>query len=91
MAGAVVSADARLGDICIINSNAVVSHDCVLGRNVHMAPGAVLAGRVVVGESSTVGMAATVYLGLRIGSNVVVQNGCHIFRDLADGEVAKAK
>lgn len=90
MAGAVVSSDAKLGDICIVNSNAVVSHDCVLGTNVHIAPGAVLGGYVVVGSSSIVGMAATIYQGLRIGSNVVVQNGCHIFRDLADGSVIKS-
>ncbi|WP_309678419.1 sugar O-acyltransferase, partial [Polaromonas sp.] len=40
MAGAVVQPDCSIGENTIINTHASVDHDCVIGANVHMAPGA---------------------------------------------------
>ncbi|MBN2563464.1 MAG: NeuD/PglB/VioB family sugar acetyltransferase [Phycisphaerae bacterium] len=82
---AAVGSHARIADNCIINTGAIVSHDCEIENHVHVAPGAVLGGGVQVGEGALIGMGATVFLGVRIGRNVVIANGAHVFSDVPDG------
>ena len=88
MAGAVINADAVVGAACIVNSNAVVEHDCILADGVHISPGAGLAGGVLVGESSWVGIGASVIQLKRIGKNVMVGAGAAVVNDLPDGVTA---
>ena len=63
MAGATVQARASIGQHCIVNTNASVDHDCVLGDFVHIAPGAHLCGSVRVGEGTLVGTGVAVAQG----------------------------
>lgn len=91
MGGGLIGSLARIGDACIINSNAVVSHDCEIGTNVHIAPGALLAGGVKVGEDSVVGMGATIYMRVRIGSGAIVYNGANVFADVPDGATIRGE
>lgn len=88
MAGAVINADAVVGEACIINSNAVVEHDCVLKDAVHISPGACLAGGVLVGETSWVGLGASVIQLKRIGKNVMVGAGSAVVTDIPDNVTA---
>jgi UDP-3-O-[3-hydroxymyristoyl] glucosamine N-acyltransferase len=44
----------RLAEGVIINTRASVDHECILGNGVHIAPGAVLAGRVTVGDNTMI-------------------------------------
>jgi acetyltransferase-like isoleucine patch superfamily enzyme len=67
-----------------------VSHDCTIGANSHIAPGAVLAGEVVVGEGALVGMGVTASVGLRIGDRCVIGNGSVVTADVPDGTVVSA-
>ncbi|MBX9624263.1 MAG: hypothetical protein K2X82_10690, partial [Gemmataceae bacterium] len=60
MPAAVVGPAARLGADVIVNSGAVVEHDCDLGDHAHVAPGAVLGGGVRVGPGAHVGLGARV-------------------------------
>ena len=46
MAGAVVQSGCRIGAGTIVNTRASVDHDCLVGRFVHIAPGATLSGGV---------------------------------------------
>ncbi|GEM_PF-5992704 len=62
----------------MVNTNAVVSHDCVVGAYTHIAPGALLAGHVHVGEQTLVG------IGVRIGSGVRVGNGVLLLANVPD-------
>ena len=70
-----------IGDNCIINSGAIVSHDSVLANHVHIAPGAILGGSVKVGEKSLIGMGSTVYFGISIEESCIVTNGVNVFKD----------
>lgn len=74
LVGAVVGADAVLGDGVVVNSNAVVSHDCILGAHTHIAPGALLAGRVHVGKGCLIGMGVPIHQGTKIGDGATVTN-----------------
>jgi sugar O-acyltransferase (sialic acid O-acetyltransferase NeuD family) len=89
-ANAYIGSEAVLAPRCMINTNAVVSHDCAIGAYSHIAPGALLAGHVQVGERSLVGMGVTTAIGVRIGSGVRIGNGAIILADVPDGMVVQA-
>ena len=69
MAGAVVNADARVGEHCIINTGASLDHDCWTGHFVNLMPHAAVGGGVEIGEFSVFGIRASVKHGVKIGSN----------------------
>jgi len=89
-ANAYVGSEARLEPRCMVNTNAVVSHDCVVGAYTHIAPGALLAGHVHVGERTLVGMGVTTAIGVRIGSGVRVGNGAILLADVPDRTIIQA-
>jgi len=59
----------------IINTAAVVEHDCSVGIHCHIAPNATLCGSVKVGGLTHIGAGSVVLQGLTIGSNCVVGAG----------------
>lgn len=75
---------ASLGDLCIINTGAIIEHECSIGNAVHVAPGAVLAGNVSVGDLSFIGANAVIKQGVQIGKNVVVGAGAVVLNDIED-------
>ncbi|MDG1278244.1 MAG: acetyltransferase [Algoriphagus sp.] len=77
---------ARIGDLCIINTSAVIEHECSIGNAVHIAPGAVLAGNVSVGDLSFIGANSVIKQGIRIGRNVVVGAGSVVIKNIGDNE-----
>jgi len=81
---AVVHTLADLDDHAIINTAAVVEHECHVGEGAHIAPGAVLGGNVRVGPHALVGLGARVLPGVSIGARCVVGAGCVVLRDLPD-------
>jgi len=76
-----------MGDACIVNSGAIVEHECRLGHGVHVAPGAVLTGCVTVEDHAFVGAGAVVLPRLRIGRGAVVGAGAVVIEDVASGTV----
>jgi sugar O-acyltransferase (sialic acid O-acetyltransferase NeuD family) len=89
-ANAYVGAEARLQPRCMVNTNAVVSHDCEIGEYSHIAPGALLAGHVHVGARSLVGMGVTTAIGVRIGDGARIGNGAIILADVPDRTIIQA-
>ncbi len=73
-----------------MNVGALVCHDAVVEDHVHLTPGAILAGTTSVGEGSTIGMAATVLDGTRVGRRCLVPNNTRVIKDLPDDAVAPA-
>ena len=89
-ANAYIGSEAHLCSRCMVNTNAVVSHDCVIGRYTHIAPGALLAGEVQVGARTLVGMGVTTAIGVKIGDNVRIGNGAIILVDVPDKTIIQA-
>jgi sugar O-acyltransferase (sialic acid O-acetyltransferase NeuD family) len=83
-ANAYVGSEACLDPRCMVNTNAVVSHDCFIGSYSHIAPGALLAGHVHVGKRTLVGMGVTTAIGVRIGDGVRIGNGAILLADVPD-------
>jgi sugar O-acyltransferase (sialic acid O-acetyltransferase NeuD family) len=82
MPGVVVHKFTRVGAGVVLNTNATVDHECVLGEGVHLMGGASVAGRVTVGDHATVGTNATVLPGLWIGEGAFVGAGAVVTRDV---------
>ena len=87
--GAVVHTGARIGRAGIINSGAIVEHDCLLDAGVHVAPGAVLCGAVRVGEGTLIGASAVVLPGCVIGAWATVGAGAVVTGDVPDRAVVR--
>ncbi len=81
---AVIGPCAKIGVHCIVNTAAVVEHDCRLADFVHVAPAAALAGGVSVGKGTHVGIGAAVRQGVSICENCIVGAGAVVTRDLAE-------
>jgi len=89
-ANAYVGSEAILHVKCMVNTNAVVSHDCEIGAYTHIAPGALLAGHVHVGERTLIGMGVTTAIGVKIGSGVRIGNGAIVLADVPDKTIIQA-
>ncbi len=87
LAQAAVCVEARLGECCIVNTGASVDHECVLGKGVHIAPGATLAGCVTVDDFTLIAVGSVVLPRIRIGRNVIVGAGSVVTRDIPDNKV----
>lgn len=87
MAGAIIQADVVIGANSIINTRAGIDHDCRLGEDVHVAPGATLCGGVQVEKGAFIGSGATVIQGLTVGTEAVVGAGATLTRNLEARQV----
>jgi len=87
MPGAIVNSLSKIGKGVICNTSSVVEHECIIADFVHIAPGAVLAGNVSVGENSFIGANAVVKEGVKIGANAIIGAGSVILKDVADGVI----
>ena len=87
MAGACISTRVRIGDQTIVNHMANVDHECILGKGVHIAPGATLAGCVTVRDHVMIGAGATVLPNLTIEEDVIVGAGAVVTKDVDAGSI----
>jgi len=88
MAGAVVNAQSQIADLAIINTGALVDHDCRIGQAAHVAPQSALAGCVSIGNQSFLGIGCRVIPGVTIGSNTTIGAGGVVISDVADDVIA---
>lgn len=85
MAGAVLNAEARVGDLTIVNTGTTIDHDCHIGQAVHLAPQCALAGNVRIGDRSFLGVGCKVLPEIGIGQDVTLGAGAVVVRDIPDG------
>ncbi len=72
---ACVNSDAKIGRNAIINTCAVIDHDCCIGDYVHVAVGAVVCGGCYIENDTFIGANATIIQGVRIGHNSIIGAG----------------
>tara|TARA_R110001606_G_scaffold195473_2_gene343129 strand:+ start:12052 stop:12678 length:627 start_codon:yes stop_codon:yes gene_type:complete len=87
-AGAIINAFAKVGVGCIINTSAVVEHDCTIGDFTHICPNVALAGGVVVGSKSWVGIGSQVKQLVSIGDNCLIGAGSTVVKNIPDNVTA---
>jgi UDP-perosamine 4-acetyltransferase len=85
MARVVVSAEARVDDLAILNTGAVVEHDNCIGAAAHIAPLAALAGNVRVGARALIGVGSAIRPGISVGEDAVVGAGSAVVANVPAG------
>lgn len=85
--GSVVNAAARIGDAVIVNTNASVDHDCIIGDGSHIAPGVAMGGNVSIGQHVLVGIGARIIPGISIGDGATIGAGTVVVRDVPAGTI----
>ena len=83
MTGSIINR-AVLGENVIVNSGAIVEHDCYVGTNSFIGPGAVIGGFTSIGENCFIGLGARIGNGLKIGDNVTVAMGATVSENLLE-------
>lgn len=83
-----VTTRASIGQHCILNVKASVSHDCVIGNWCNINPGATLCGDVRLGEGCYIGARATVIEKVKIGAWTIIGAGAVVTQDLPEGVTA---
>ena len=81
-AGVVLNAASSVGVGAIINTNATVDHDCVIGDFAHIAPGAVIAGNSTIGHRTLIGVGARILPGVTVGDDSIVGAGAVVLSDI---------
>lgn len=72
----------EVGSNVILNTSCVIDHECIIEDNVHIAPGAVLAGNVKVGKSAFIGANCVVKEGVIIGERSIIGAGSVIIANV---------
>ena len=90
LAGANIGSCVKLGNLNYINNNSLVSHDCVLIDNIHIAPAATLASSIIIESHVLVGMNTTLYFGIKIGESSTILNGLTINNDIEKNSIQKS-
>ena len=89
MAGVNVQTDSLFKKNTIINTGAIIEHDCSIGSHVHICPGAVISGGCTVGDGAFIGAGATVMQEINIGKCVTVAAGAVVVKDVPDRSMVK--
>jgi sugar O-acyltransferase (sialic acid O-acetyltransferase NeuD family) len=89
LAGANIGSCVKLGNLNYINNNSLVSHDCVLSDNIHIAPAAALASSIIIESHVLVGMNTTLYFGIKIGEYSTILNGLTINNNIEKNIIQK--
>lgn len=87
---AYIGSQARINFGTLVNTAAIISHDCILGEYVNISPGAVLAGMVHVENRVLIGMGVTVNLGVTIGEGTRIGNGATVIQDVPANTIIRA-
>ncbi|PNV71610.1 acetyltransferase [Vibrio cholerae] len=85
LSGARVQTGAIIGEHTIVNSGALVEHDCQIGAYNHIAPCATLCGEVFTHEAVYIGANATVIQGLALEVQSTVGAGAILTQSLPLG------
>jgi len=80
-----VCTNVTIGKACIINTAATIDHCCTIGDGVHIAPGAHLAGEVIVDDFSFIGTGVIILPRVKIGSRAVIGAGAVVTKDVKSG------
>jgi len=74
-----------IGSNCYLMNTCFVGHDCIVGNNVTLCPHACVAGNVVIGDYTTLGMNSSIHQGSVIGKCCMIGAGSFFKGTSPDG------
>lgn len=87
-AGVIINPNSAIKDFCILNTGALLEHDCYMGEFSHLSVGSVTGGKTSIGKFSAVTVGVTIIDRITIGENTVVGSGSVVIKDLPGNVVA---
>jgi sugar O-acyltransferase (sialic acid O-acetyltransferase NeuD family) len=75
MHNVIINSNVKIGKNCIINTKALIEHDCEVGDNCHISTGAILNGAVKVGSDTFIGSGAICIQGITINQGSFIKAG----------------
>ena len=85
MARVAIQPGTRLGENVVINTGALIDHDCWIDSHAHVAPGVTLSGFVYVGRGAHIGTGATIIQGIEVGEGSIVGAGAVVVCNVPAG------
>lgn len=82
-----INALSKIGNAVICNTGCIIEHECEIADFVHIGPGTVLCGNVMVGKGTFVGANAVIRQGIHIGKNCMIGAGAVVIKDIPDNMV----
>ena len=82
--GVITTVNCHIGNHVLLNLNATIGHDAVIGDYCSIMPGANISGNVTIGEATLIGSGAVILQGISIGSNVKVGAGAVVTKNVPD-------
>jgi UDP-3-O-[3-hydroxymyristoyl] glucosamine N-acyltransferase len=82
--GAQTTVNITWGKCVIINLNATIGHDCVIGDFVTISPGANISGNVTIGKRCYIGTGAAIIEGVTICDDVTIGAGGVVVKDITE-------
>lgn len=76
-----------IGKNAVINTGAIIEHNCTIGNNCFIGPGAVLCGGVSIGDNTFIGAGAIVRDDISIASDCTVGMGSLVIKDIIEAGV----
>jgi UDP-N-acetylglucosamine acyltransferase len=83
------SEDTVIGSHCFLMQHSHVAHNCLLGNDVILAGGALLAGHVTVQDRAFISGNCLVHQFVRVGTLAMMQGGSAISKDLPPFTIAR--
>jgi UDP-N-acetylglucosamine acyltransferase len=68
----------KIGSHCYIMPKSHLGHDCILGNNITLSPGVLVAGHVIICSNATLGIGSIVHQKSIIGPGVMVGMGTKV-------------
>jgi UDP-3-O-[3-hydroxymyristoyl] glucosamine N-acyltransferase len=82
--GAQITVNVQFGLCVIVNLNATIGHDCVIGDFVTISPGANISGNVLIGNRCYIGTQAAIVEGVAICGDVILGAGAVVVEDITE-------
>ena len=83
----IINAQSQIGKGVIINTAAIIEHECLVQDFCHIAPAAVLCGNVSIGKDTFIGANAVVRNNTSIYSDVILGAGSVVVNNIIQGGI----
>lgn len=87
-AGVSITCSVKVRDHVLINLNATVGHDVIIGSYCSVMPGVNLSGSVNIGDEVLIGSGATIINGLHVGHGAKIGAGAVVIKDVPEKSTA---